>query len=138
MLAPPPLGRPGQPEDVAAAVAFLHRTMRAGSLGKRSMWPEVPAGGKKGNSGGSWSLEHLSKPLIDCAHADDGACEGGECVMDVNPAFVADCEAAEAVQPGEAAFDNPAVASQFWLVSTPRRAMRGFMPRLMQARRHRR
>jgi hypothetical protein len=33
--------------------------------------------------------------------------------MDVNPAFVADCEAAEAVQPGEAAFDNPAVASQF-------------------------
>ena len=33
--------------------------------------------------------------------------------MDVNPAFVADCEAAESVQPGEAAFDNPAVASQF-------------------------
>jgi hypothetical protein len=33
--------------------------------------------------------------------------------MDIDPAFVADREAAEPVQPREAAFDNPAVPSQF-------------------------
>jgi hypothetical protein len=33
--------------------------------------------------------------------------------MDVDPAFAADGEAAEAIQPSEGALDNPAVAAEF-------------------------
>jgi hypothetical protein len=35
----------------------------------------------------------------------------GECVVDVEPAFVSDRESAEAVNPSEAALDDPSMAA---------------------------
>src|SRR5918998_4590552 len=57
-------------------------------------------------------LERLSKLLLEGVEADEGAAKGEEGVMDVGPAFVADSQAAIAIEPGEGALDDPAVPSQ--------------------------
>ena len=54
------------------------------------------------------TLERLTKPS-DLAHADESAGECREGQIDVGASFVADGQAAVAVQPGEGAFHHPAV-----------------------------
>jgi hypothetical protein len=50
---------------------------------------------------------------------DDAAGEFEEGFVDVGSAFPADAEAFEAVEPGEAAFDDPAVFAQSCAVEGP-------------------
>ena len=57
-------------------------------------------------------LERLSKPMLEGLEADEAAAEGEEGLMDISPPFVADREAPEAIEPGERALDDPAVATQ--------------------------
>ncbi len=57
------------------------------------------------------NLEHLTKPLYE-SPGDDSASEIEEGEMDVCTLVVADAEAAESVQPGKAALDDPAVSAQ--------------------------
>jgi hypothetical protein len=49
--------------------------------------------------------------------------------VDVGSAFVAGAQPLEGVQPGEAAFDDPAGAAKVGAVAMPRRAIRGVIPR---------
>jgi hypothetical protein len=44
--------------------------------------------------------------------ADEAAGEGEEGLVDVGAAFVADAETPVVVQPGEGAFDDPALAAE--------------------------
>jgi hypothetical protein len=53
-------------------------------------------------------LECVSKLPLQVAPGDEGAAEREEGFVDVRAAFVAQREAAEAMQPGQGAFDNPA------------------------------
>ena len=57
-------------------------------------------------------LESLSKPPGQCIEAHKRAGEGGERVVDVEPAFVADREASKLVEPCEGSLDDPAVAAK--------------------------
>ena len=77
----------------------------------------------------------LAGPPLDEPEADQGGGEQVEPEQDVEPALVADGEPPEAREPGQRALDHPAVAARRSLLSIPRRAMRGTMPRLRQARR---
>jgi hypothetical protein len=56
-------------------------------------------------------LERLTQPgqLVE---GDEGGAEGGEGEMDVLASLVANDEAAEAVEPGEGPFGDPAVAAE--------------------------
>jgi hypothetical protein len=64
------------------------------------------------------------KPALEGVEANQGAGDGGKGVVEVEPALVADGEAAKAAQPSEGAFDHRYLTS-FRLLSTPRRAMLG-------------
>lgn len=55
--------------------------------------------------------EHLINPP-DLVEADEGAAEDNEGFVDVGAPLVADGQTAEAVEPGERSFDDPAVAAQ--------------------------
>lgn len=46
------------------------------------------------------------------APADEGAGEAEECLVDVVADFPADAQAAEPVQPGDGAFDDPALGAE--------------------------
>lgn len=52
-------------------------------------------------------LECVSKLPLWVAPGDEGAAEREKGFVDVRAAFVAQREAAEAMQPGQGAFDNP-------------------------------
>jgi hypothetical protein len=56
-------------------------------------------------------LERLTKP-IDLLEADDRTSESEEGVVDIGTAFVADGQPSEAVEPGEGALHDPAVATE--------------------------
>lgn len=56
-------------------------------------------------------LEHLTKPS-DLVEADEGAAEEDEGLVDIGASLIADCQSAEAVEPGKRAFDDPAVPAQ--------------------------
>src|SRR5579875_2485221 len=56
-------------------------------------------------------LEHLTKPA-QLVEADQSTAEGEEGMMDVGAALVADGQAAEAVEPGQRALDDPAVPAE--------------------------
>ena len=58
------------------------------------------------------SLTAPFKTSLKGVEADEGAGECGEGMVDVEPAFVADGQAAEAVDPGEYALDDPPVLAQ--------------------------
>ena len=73
-------------------------------------------------------LERLTQPG-NLVEAHEAAPEQGEGHVDVLASFVAHDEASQAGHPGVRALDDPAVASQRWLLSWPRRAMRVLMPR---------
>jgi hypothetical protein len=57
-------------------------------------------------------LQRLSKPPLKRVEADEGTGERGEGMVDVEPAFVTDGQAAEAVDPCECALDDPSVLAQ--------------------------
>ena len=65
-----------------------------------------------GSQKDSDDLESLSKPPLQRSEGDEGASDAGERAMDVDASFVADGEASEAIEPGECAFDDPAVAAE--------------------------
>ena len=54
-------------------------------------------------------LEYLTRLPLEEVPADEGGAEGEESLMDVVATFVAYVEAAELVEPGKRAFDDPAV-----------------------------
>ena len=56
--------------------------------------------------------------------------------MEIGADLVAGAEAFELVEPGEAAFDDPALGAQSGPGATPRRAMRAVMPRSRSLRRY--
>ena len=56
-------------------------------------------------------LEHLTKPS-DLVETDEGAAEDHESLVDVGAAFVADGEAAKAVEPCQCSLHDPAVPAQ--------------------------
>ena len=56
-------------------------------------------------------LEHLTK-LSDLVKADEGAAEEDEGLGDVGAPLVADGQTAEAVEPCQRSFDNPAVPTR--------------------------
>ncbi len=57
------------------------------------------------------TLEHLTKPL-EMIVANERTAEGQEGLVDVGTPFVAHAQTAKAVEPGERAFNDPAVAAQ--------------------------
>ena len=64
----------------------------------------------------------------------DGEAEEG--FVDVVASFPADAQAAEAVEPGDGAFDDPAEGAQAGAVWLPRSAIAGRMPRSRRRRRY--
>src|SRR5688500_4022175 len=56
-------------------------------------------------------LVRLTK-LLDEVPADEGAAEGKQGLMDIRTTFIANLEATKAVEPGERAFDHPAVTTE--------------------------
>jgi hypothetical protein len=72
--------------------------------------------------------KRLTEPF-DLVEGDETGREAGERLIDVGASLVADGQATEAIEPGVGAFDHPAVAAELSLLSTPRRAMRGTIPR---------
>jgi hypothetical protein len=82
-------------------------------------------------------LEHLTEPS-DLAEADEGATEGDKGEVDVGASLVAHHEATRTVQPGVRALHDQRCRPRRWLLSLPRRAMRGVMPRARHSGRQRR
>jgi hypothetical protein len=62
--------------------------------------------------------------------------EGEEALVDVVAAVGADEQSAAVVEPGEGAFDDPAVAAEAGATLGWRRAMIGFTPRRQTSRRY--
>jgi hypothetical protein len=67
--------------------------------------------------------------------ADEAAAEGEEGFVDVSAAVVPNEQPLELVQPGEGAFDDPAVRPRPEPSSVARRAMTGLIPRWRSWRR---
>ncbi len=76
-------------------------------------------------------------PPHDEPEAEQAGGEQVETEHDVEAALVAHREPPESGESGQRALHDPAVAAQALGASTPRRAIRGVMPRLRQARRQR-
>jgi len=105
----------GRQAELASVDALLRTTSTRlvtitgpGGVGKTRFTLEVAHELDEG-----FALEHLAKPSFGKgAEADHGTAEGEEGVMDIRAAFIPDTEATELTQPGERAFDDPAVAAQ--------------------------
>ena len=79
-------------------------------------------------------LERLTEPL-DEAPADEAGGEMMESLEDVSAAFVPDDETAEAAEPSQGAFETQRCRPKRSELSTPRRAIRGWIERRRSARR---
>ena len=50
--------------------------------------------------------------MLDKAPADEGTAQGQESLMDIGPALITGAQTFELMQPGQGAFDYPAIAAQ--------------------------
>ena len=63
-------------------------------------------------SGQVRNLESLSKPSLQGPEGDEGASDACKRTVDIDASLVADGETPEAIEPGEGAFDDPAIAAE--------------------------